>query len=111
MTFLLDVFEIGANTELKVQASPLHDSPADSNKNPVPHFEVVNLVELTLLNKYDVITTLPFSQLATPTLAQQKPNGKLRLLFDLRKMKFLIADYYINNYHPISVYLTRRSTA
>ena len=31
-----------------------------------------------------------------------KPNGKLRLLVDLRKINTLIADDYINNNHPVS---------
>ena len=33
---------------------------------------------------------------------QRKPNGKLRLLVDLRKIDALIADDYINNNHPVS---------
>ena len=34
--------------------------------------------------------------------AQRKPNGKLRLLADLRKINGLIADDYTNNNHPAS---------
>ena len=34
--------------------------------------------------------------------AQRKPNGKLRLLVDLRKINTFIADDYINNNHPVS---------
>ena len=35
-------------------------------------------------------------------LHKTKPNGKLRLLVDLRKINTLIADDYINNNHPVS---------
>ena len=59
-------------------------------------------MELDLLYKYGIITTLPFSKNASPTFAQRKPNGKLRLLVDLRKINTPIADDYINNNHPVS---------
>ena len=39
---------------------------------------------------------------ASLTFAQKKPNGKLRLLVDLRKINNLISDDYINNSHPAS---------
>ena len=59
-------------------------------------------VELALMHRYGIITTLPFSKYASPIFAQRKPNGKLRLLVDLRKINALISDDYINNNHPIS---------
>ena len=59
-------------------------------------------MELALLHKYGIITTLPFSKYASPIFAQRKPNGKLRLLIHLRKINTLIADDYINNNHPVS---------
>ena len=59
-------------------------------------------VELTLLNKYGIITVAPFSKYASPRFAQRKPNGKLRLLVDLGKINNLIADDYTNNKHPVS---------
>ena len=34
-------------------------------------------------------------------LAQKKPNGKLRLLIDLRKINNLLLDDYINKNHPV----------
>ena len=60
------------------------------------------MVELALLHKYDIITTLPFSKYASPIFAKKKPNGKLRLLVDLRKINNLISDDYVNNNHPVS---------
>ena len=60
------------------------------------------IVELALMHKYGIITVLPFSKYASPIFAQRKPNGKLRLLVDLRKINSLIADDYTNNNHPVS---------
>ena len=51
-------------------------------------------MELALLHKYGIITTLPFSKYASPIFAQRKPNGKLHLLVDLRKINTLITDDY-----------------
>ena len=96
-------FDIGINTEFKVQLTPLDNSPAYSQSLPAPiNLKDDILVELALLHKYGIITTLPFSKYASPIFAQRKPNGKLRLLVDLRKINTLIADDYINNNHPVS---------
>ena len=96
-------FHIGINTEFKVQLTPLDNRPAYSQSLPAPiNLEDDILVELALLHKYGVITTLPFSKYASPIFAQRKPNGKLRLLDDIRKINTLIADDYINNNHPVS---------
>ena len=57
---------------------------------------------MALMHKYGIITVLPFSKYASPIFAQRKPNGKLRLLVDLRKINSLIADDYTNNNHPVS---------
>ena len=46
---------------------------------------------------------LPFSKYASPIFAQRKPNGKLRLLVDLRKINTLIADDYTNNIHTVNI--------
>ena len=95
-------FDIGINTEFKVQLTPLN-RPAYSQSLPAPiNLKDDILVELALLHKYRIITTLPFSKYASPIFAQRKPNGKLRLLVDLRKINTLIADDYINNNHPVS---------
>ena len=60
-------------------------------------------VELAHTHRYGIITTLPFFKYASPIFAQRKPNGKLILLVDQRKINALIADDYINNnHHPVS---------
>ena len=55
-----------------------------------------------MLHKYGIFTTLPFSKYASPIFAQKKPNGKLRLLVELRKINNLISDDNIYNNHPLS---------
>ena len=95
--------DIGMNTQFKISLTPKNDNPVYTQSLPVP----INLkddltVELALMHKYGIITTLPFSKYASPIFAQRKPNGKLRLLVDLRKINALISDDYINNNHPIS---------
>ena len=59
-------------------------------------------MELALMHRYGIITTLTFSKYASPIFAQRKLNGNLILLVDLRKINALIADDYINNNHPVS---------
>ena len=43
-----------------------------------------------------------FSSTQAPALHREKPNRKLRLLVDLRKINNLIPDDYTNNNHPVS---------
>ena len=96
-------FDIGMNEEFKVKLTPKDDSPAYSQSLPAPiNLKEDILVELAMLHKYGIITTLPFSKYASPIFAQKKPNGKLRLLVDLRKINNLVSDDYINNNHPVS---------
>ena len=66
------------------------------------HIKENLFVELALMHKHGIITVLPFSKYASPILAQRKPNRKLRLLVDFRKLDSLIADDYTNNNHPVS---------
>ena len=95
--------DIGMNEEFKVKLTPKDNSPAYSQSLPAPiNLNEDILVELAMLHRYEIITTLPFSKDASPIFAQKKPNGKLRLLVDLRKINNLISDDYINNNHPLS---------
>ena len=95
-------FDIGINREFKVQLTPLDNRPAYSQSLPAPiNLKDKILVELALLHRYGIITILPFSKYVSPIFGQRKPNGKLRLLVDLRKINTLIADDYITN-HPVS---------
>ena len=96
-------FDIDMNGEFKEKLTPKGDSPAYSQCLPAPrNLKEEILVELTMLHKYGIITTLPFSKHASPVFAQKKLNGKLRLLVDLRKINNLLSDDYINNTHTVS---------
>ena len=93
----------GINNNFKIKLTPIDESPGHSQNLPTP----INLIEditalLPLWQKCGIITTLPFSKLASPLFAQIKPNGKLRLFVDLRKINNLAQDDYINNNHVVS---------
>ena len=91
------------NTEFKVKLTPEDDKAVYSQSLPMPiHLKEDLNVELALMHKYGIVTVLPFSKYASPIFAQRKPNGKLRLLVDLRKINSLITDDYTNNNHPVS---------
>ena len=91
------------NTEFKVKLTPKDDKAVYSQNLPMPiHLKEDLIVELALMHKYRIITVLPFSKYASPIFAQKKPNGKLRLLANLRKINSLIGDDYTNNNHAVS---------
>ena len=95
--------DIGMNTEFKVRLTPKDDKAVFRQILPLPiHLKEDLFVELALMHKYGIITVLPFSKNESPIFAQRKPNGKLRLLVDLRKINTLIADDFTNNNHPVS---------
>ena len=95
--------DVGMNTEFKVKLTTKDDKAVYSESLPMPiHLKEDLIVELALMHKNGIITVLPFSKYASPIFAQRKPNGKLRLLVDLRKLNTLIADDYAINNHPVS---------
>ena len=66
------------NEEFKVKLTPKDDSPAYSQSLRAPiNLKEDILVELAMLHRYEIITTLPFSKYASPIFAQKKANGKL----------------------------------
>ena len=94
---------IGMNTEFKVKLTPKDVKAVYSQSLPMPiHLKEDLIVELALMHKYGIITVLPFSKYASPIFAQRKPNGKLRVLVDLREINTLIADDYTNNNRPVN---------
>ena len=95
--------EIGMNTEFKVKLIPKDDKAVYGQNQPIPiHMKEHLNVELALIHKYEIITVLLFSKYANPIFAQRKPNVKIRLLVDLRKINSLIAVDYTNNNYPVS---------
>ena len=95
--------DIGLNTEFKVRLTPKDDKANCSQNLPMSiHLKEAFFVELAPMHKYGIITVLPFSKYASPIFAQRKPNEKLRLPVNLRKINTLIADDYTNKIHPVS---------
>ena len=95
--------DVGMNKEFKVRLTPKDHKAVYSQSLPMPiHLRKDLIVEFALMHKYGIITVLPFSKYASPIFSQRNPNGKLRLLVDLRKINTLIADDYTNNNHPVS---------
>ena len=90
-------------TGLKVKFTPKDDKAVYSQSLPMPiHLKEDLIAEFALMHNYGIITVLPFSKYVSPIFAQGKPNGKLRLLVDIRKINTLIADDYTNNNHQVS---------
>ena len=81
----------------EIKPTPKDDKAVYTQNPPISIRLKENLiVELALMHKYGIITVLSFSKYASPIFAQRKPNGKLRLLADLREINSLIADDYTN---------------
>ena len=96
-------FDIGFNDKFTVKLTPTDERTAYSQSLPTPvHLKDDITVELAMLHKYGIITTLTHSKYASPIFAQRKPNGRLRLLVDLRKINSLITEDYTNNNYPVS---------
>ena len=101
--------EIGMNTEFKVRLIPKKEKRVYRQSLHMPiHLKEDLIVELALMRKCGIITLLAFSKYASPTFAQQKPIGELRLFVDLKKISTLIADYNTNSKH--SQHFLRPST-
>ena len=95
--------DIGKITKFKVKLTPKDDKAVYSQSIPMPmHLKEYLVVAFALMHKYGIITLIPFSGYASPIFAQRKPNGKLCLLVDLRKITTLIADDYTNINQPVS---------
>ena len=95
--------DIGMNKEFKIKLAQKDDKAVYSQILPIPiHLKQDLMAELPPTHKYGVITVLPSSKYASPIFAQRRPNGKLRLLVNLRKNDTLITDEHTSNNHPVS---------
>ena len=74
-------FDIGMNEEFTVKLTPKDDLPAYSQNLPTPvNLKEDILVELALLHKYGIITTLPFSKDASPIFEQKKTEWEAKTI-------------------------------
>ena len=82
--FARHCFDIGINTEFKVQLTTLDNRPACSQSLPASiNLKDDILVELALLHKYGIITTLPFRKFATIQESTSKIHWSPELLSKL----------------------------
>ena len=83
--------DLKLNSEFKIKLTPKHDEQVYAQNLPTPTIlKDEKLFELALQQEYGSIKTLPFSKYSSPIFAQRKPNGKLRILVDLRRINHLI---------------------
>ena len=95
-------FDIGGNNEFKVKLTPTHNDPVYKKSPPTPvHIKEDLKVELALLQYYGILRTLPYSKYSSPIFAQRKPNGKMRILVDLRRINHILRHDYDENNFPI----------
>ena len=74
-------FDIGMNEEFTVKLTPKDISPAYSQSLPTPiNLNKNILVELALLHKYGIITTLPFSKYASPIFYRRRQRNRRKNL-------------------------------
>ena len=96
-------FGVGYNTELKIELTPEHPLPVYVQGPPAPiHLPYEILIELALLQYFNIITTLSHSKYSSPIIVHRESSGKLRILFDLRRVNHLLRHEYLNSYFPIS---------
>ena len=94
--------DLGKNTDSPVKLTPEHNRPVYSPNAITPmHLRDELIIELALMQYYDIITTLPFSKFSSPIFDQRKSSGKLRILIDLRKINHLLRHDYSNHNFPI----------
>ena len=96
-------YDVGGNDEFKVTLTPEHDGPVVAKSPPTSiHLKEQMMTELALMQYYGILKTLPYSKYSSPIFAQRKPNGDLRILFDLRRINHLIRHDYDDNNFPVA---------
>jgi len=71
-------FDVGYNTELKIKLTPEYALPVYFQGLPAPiHVRDEILVELALIQYFDIVTTLSHSKYSSPIIVHRKSSGKL----------------------------------
>ena len=77
-TFARHQLNLGENTDNPVKLTTEHSRPVYFPIAITPiHLRDELIIEITLMQYYDIITTLPFSKYSSPIFAQGKLSGKL----------------------------------
>ena len=95
--------DVAYNTELKIKLTHEHPLPLYVQGPPAPiHLRDEFLVELGLLQNFNIITTHSHSKYSRPIFVYRKSSGKLRILIDLRRVNHLLRHDYLYSNFPIS---------
>ena len=101
--FAKQCFDVGYNIELRFRRTPEHPLPVYVRGPPAPfHLRNEVLIELALLQNFDIITTLSHSKDCSRILVYHKSSGKLKVLIDLRHVNHLLRLEFLNSNFPIS---------
>ena len=93
----------GIKTDFKIKLTPKHDDPVYAKSLPTTtNLKNDLVVELALMQEYGIITTLPYSKYSSPIFEQRKPNGKLRIVVDLRRINHILKNDYNQHNHPVT---------
>ena len=95
--------DIGIITEFMVKLTPEHNNPIYAPSLPKPTYMKDQIIlELALMQEYDVITTLLFSKYSSPNFSQKKPYCNVRLLVDIRRKNYLYKLDCNKQNHPVA---------
>ena len=101
--FAKHCFDVSYNTELKIKLTTSNPLPVYVQGPPAPiHLRDEGLIELALLQYYNLITSLPHSRYSSPIFARSKPSGQSRLPIDLRRVNHSLGHDYLNSSFSIS---------
>ena len=96
-------FNVGYKTELKIKLTPKHLLPVYVLGPPAPiHLRDEILIEIALLQSFNIITKLSHSNYSSPIFVHRKSPGKLRIPIDLVKVIHLLRPEYLYSNFPIS---------
>ena len=94
--------DIGMNMEFKAEVISKDEKAIHSQNLPMPiHLKQDLIVKLPLMQKYGIITVLPFSKYASPFLNIERPTDNYVFLWTSPKINIPIADVYNENNHPV----------
>ena len=94
-------FDKGYNTGLRNKLTPGHTLPLYVRGPPAPiHLRDGILIELALLQEFNIITALSHSKYNCLMFFHRKSSGKLRFVIDLRRVKRLVGHDYLKLNFP-----------
>ena len=101
--FVKHRFDVGYNTELKIELTPKHPLPVYVQGPPAPiHLPYQIVFELALLQCFNIITTPSHSKYSSPIFVHRESSGKLTIPIDLRRVNLLLRHEYLKSNFPIS---------